>query len=1083
MGTVKNTMMLLAFMALTSLGMAQPQVYVNAWYLNYGDVPYGITDTTYFTINNLGNEPLEVSDIFFSNDDFITDLTSLTVQPGTWVNMDVYFTPTTLGFYNETLTVASNDPDTPVSETAITANAILPAPEYLVGNVQQNNVELSWGTSGPQGSWMVYDNGHYNASFGLQQAGTMRIAARWPAASLTEFVGQGINKIAFFPTGQNTLHTLKIWSGEQAGTLLYSQALINLDYMNWNEAHLEIPLAIQAGQDYWIGLELTQLNDFDASAAIDIGPAVAGLGDMINLGGDWFSATGAGFDYNWMIRTFVGIGDRNLLLAGQPETALTTEMLELKMGENNLNRNPAERNLRSTQILGYNLYRDNELLNSEPVLDAFYVDNNLDNGIYEYGVTAVYAEGESDAITKTLQVGAPQLLIEPAFISDTLMSGQVLELSLLLTNAGSSLLEWDVEDLPDWISLSQTAGSITPDSTASILFTVNTNGMFNSPNETLLAFSTNNANTPVVNIPVYIAIIGQSEAAFDVDFLDFGMVPVLESKTMELTLTNLTDALLMFLSFSTEQEYFAAFPSTWALQPGESMPITAFFSPPAAGSFIDTLYVEHFGYLGGGVIKLPLSGQGGVMPPANLTAILDQTTVNLNWLPPGSSPDQLRFGNGEPYSSIGTTAGVYEFAARFTPVDLMPYNGKQLEAVGFYPHDNNAAFALKIYTGPDANTELVNLPLNNIQPGEWNDITLTAPIDLSQVDFLWLSYEITLDELAYIAGVDGGPGVVGSGDLLRADGNMWMTLGDYGWSYNWNIRGLVADPQSAARNTQWLQNTASADRQTSTLIGYHVYRDSIKLTNDPIPELSFTDQIEEGFTYLYGVTAVTSFGESSPATVEVSAPGTLSMPDGWNFNPTAMAHNIHIPVDLLQIGMNLQIGDMLGAFYMDNGVAKAAGAGLWDGEHLVVTIYGNDPSTPQKDGFDENETIHWKLYMHNTGSTANLVPDYSPLMPHHDGTFRMLGLSMIEMLEMDVVGIGETSLSQLQIYPNPSKGNFRIDGLQQGDLLRIFEASGRLILQEEAGRGTNYFQLSTKGFYLIEMQRQNQLVREKLIIN
>jgi len=137
MRTVIKSILLLTLMAFTSLGMAQPQIYVNAWYLNYGDVPFGITDTTYFTINNLGDEPLEVTDIYFSNDDFSVNTTTLVVQPGTWENVDVYFTPTTLGFYNETLTVASNDPDTPVSETAVTANAILPPPEYLVGNVQK----------------------------------------------------------------------------------------------------------------------------------------------------------------------------------------------------------------------------------------------------------------------------------------------------------------------------------------------------------------------------------------------------------------------------------------------------------------------------------------------------------------------------------------------------------------------------------------------------------------------------------------------------------------------------------------------------------------------------------------------------------------------------------------------------------------------------------------------------------------------------------------------------------------------------------------------------------------------------------
>jgi len=168
---------------------------------------------------------------------------------------------------------------------------------------------------------------------------------------------------------------------------------------------------------------------------------------------------------------------------------------------------------------------------------------------------------------------------------------------------------------------------------------------------------------------------------------------------------------------------------------------------------------------------------------------------------------------------------------------------------------------------------------------------------------------------------------------------------------------------------------------------------------------------------------------------------------------------------------------------MDNGTQKAAGAGLWDGEHLVVTIYGNDPATPVKDGFDENEPIRWKLYMHQSGATADLVTAYSSLMPHHDGTFKMLGLSMIETLEADVVGLDEATLDFMRIYPNPSNGNFTLDGIQPGDFVRIYDATGRLLSQEKMRQATQSFRLTTKGFYYLEIQRLNQLWREKVIIN
>ncbi|MCF8301904.1 MAG: T9SS type A sorting domain-containing protein [Bacteroidales bacterium] len=61
---------------------------------------------------------------------------------------------------------------------------------------------------------------------------------------------------------------------------------------------------------------------------------------------------------------------------------------------------PIEENL-----LGYNVYRDNEKLNEEPVSEEYYIDDNLEVGTYLYGVTAVYNVGESgqETIEVTIQ--------------------------------------------------------------------------------------------------------------------------------------------------------------------------------------------------------------------------------------------------------------------------------------------------------------------------------------------------------------------------------------------------------------------------------------------------------------------------------------------------------------------------------------------------------------------------------------------------------------------------------------------------------------------------------------------------------
>ncbi len=50
----------------------------------------------------------------------------------------------------------------------------------------------------------------------------------------------------------------------------------------------------------------------------------------------------------------------------------------------------------SRELMGYNVYRDGEMLNDTPVAETEYTDENLAGGTYSYEVTAVYTTGESD---------------------------------------------------------------------------------------------------------------------------------------------------------------------------------------------------------------------------------------------------------------------------------------------------------------------------------------------------------------------------------------------------------------------------------------------------------------------------------------------------------------------------------------------------------------------------------------------------------------------------------------------------------------------------------------------------------------
>jgi hypothetical protein len=967
----------------------------------------------------------------------------------------------------------------------VNAQTDLTSPDYLSASLNGNDVTLSWGESGSQGAWLNYDGGQVSEALGLSEPGTFNIATLWPAGTVDDFAGDALTRVAFVSGSYFANYTIKIWIGDSADVLLYSQPVQDFEANAWNEVLLDTPVLIEANTTYWLGLEIQQLESAIGVVAIDQGPAVAGLGDMINTGGDWISLSDlTSLNANWRLRYFASseIIPDAVSPSGSPAGMLVATGAELISTPMNLTGTGNTSLLLTAEYLGVNIYRDGVKLNADPLNDAYFTDENLDDGVYLYEVTKVYDEGESQPVERTVQVGAPELTVDPAIIELTLQGGQVWNVDITLTNTGVQSLAWEAAGLLNWMSVSQTSGNIAVGQSETIQFTINTPGMSSGLNSGLLQFSSNNMNNASTVIPVLVTIDGTVPAIFDLQVADFAQVPVLQSKLLTVNLTNLTDALLMFLSFEAGSDNYNAYPSTWALQPGESMPIIISFKPTEVGEFPDTLYVEHFGYQGSGVLELPLTGEGILLPPAGLTAGIDETDLTLQWLPPGSLPDVLRFGNGNPYSSIGTSSGTYEFAARFAPADLMPYTGKQLDEVGFFIYSTSADFNLKVYTGADADTEVISLPVSDLQADEWNDIELPFSILLDEVDYLWIGYEINQTSFDNIAGVDGGPGVNGSGDMLRINGNMWMTLGDYGYSKNWNIRGTLSD---VADTTATSATTTAGIINAPELIGYNVYRDDEQLNEEPIQELTYADVIVPGETYVYAVTAVYDAGESMPASVIVSTPAMLTMPEGWQFNATSIAHNIHIPVDVLEIGFDLMPGDLIGAFYNDNGVKKSAGVAQWNDSHLVLTTYGNDPLTPQKDGFDPNETIKWKIYFSNTQSSYPLTVDYSAQMPHHNGTFQMMGLSMIESMELGTVSVEEAEAftQKTSLYPNPSTGNVTLSGLNGGERITVFDTNGRMVMTYLTNNPMTQFSIDSAGLYIVEIKGEREVIRKKLIIH
>lgn len=108
---------------------------------------------------------------------------------------------------------------------------------------------------------------------------------------------------------------------------------------------------------------------------------------------------------------------------------------------------------------------------------------------------------------------------------------------------------------------------------------------------------------------------------------------------------------------------------------------------------------------------------------------------------------------------------------------------------------------------------------------------------------------------------------------------------------------------------------------------------------------------------------------------------------------TPLKHTILIPNNLL----NLNPGDVLGVFYTNsNGMEVNAGIVEWDGTNTQVMIaYGDNPNTPEKDGFIVGEPIIWRLCSFIKGDANHIEVTYDPTYPSHNGLFAIGGFSSL----------------------------------------------------------------------------------------
>lgn len=261
------------------------------------------------------------------------------------------------------------------------------------------NVPLTWSAPGAEPTWLHWDSGENNDGIGLTGGGSFMVAARFTPTEIAEYDGFNLTNINIFPRGATTEYVLKVWTGANAANLVMEQN-ITVVAEQWNEFTLTTPVTVDGTQELWIGYACNNQPDGEFPAGCDAGPAVAGYGDMISTdGSSWDPLSGFGLDYNWNIQGYVtnAVGEKVTLspIAQQPIQNANNTVANGNLSK--VENSATQMTDNSRDLLGYNVYRNAVKINASTITGLEYTDMNVATNVYQYYVTAVYNNCESEA--------------------------------------------------------------------------------------------------------------------------------------------------------------------------------------------------------------------------------------------------------------------------------------------------------------------------------------------------------------------------------------------------------------------------------------------------------------------------------------------------------------------------------------------------------------------------------------------------------------------------------------------------------------------------------------------------------------
>jgi hypothetical protein len=197
--------------------------------------------------------------------------------------------------------------------------------------------------------------------------------------------------------------------------------------------------------------------------------------------------------------------------------------------------------------------------------------------------------------------------------------------------------------------------------------------------------------------------------------------------------------------------------------------------------------------------------------------------------------------------------------------------------------------------------------------------------------------------------------------------------------------------------------------------------------------------------------------------------------------PTPNIHTIAVPVSAFD-GIDIAYGDILEAFDTNK---NCYGLAQWKGVNLSISLFGDDQTSPENDGFGEGNPVSFKLFKTGSGEELLLEAIYNKLLPDNDGRFVSNGISSITGFKAGPTGISGINPAEISIYPNPATDKISISYHADTEAtLSLYNIHGLELMSITITQATSDVNISmlAPGPYLVKIHNAESSFVQRLIV-